>query len=149
MWRNNRYATAGVGKHPWRNCHRTVRNQGQIGPKVTGTTDIRNTLQVPLTTTIRSGRSSLLPQNKPRFLTESVSWWLTSCGKCTCAKHSLFYWRLVRKIMPGWNRSAVRKRLLPTPALPLIKRMNARSSTAQQHCNFRKTTAKHIVAKYH
>jgi len=40
-----------------------VRNQGQIGPKVTGTTDMRNTLRVPLNTSI------LLPPSKPISLT--------------------------------------------------------------------------------
>jgi len=29
------------GVSPWRNWYRAVRNQGQIGPKLTGTTDIR------------------------------------------------------------------------------------------------------------
>ena len=37
---------------PWRNCYWTARNQDQIGPNVTGTTDIRNTLQVSLNTII-------------------------------------------------------------------------------------------------
>jgi len=85
--------------------------------KVSRTTDIRNTLRLPLTTTIITmGRSILLRQSKSRSLTESVPWWLTSCNKFACAKHSLFYWGPVRKITPGWNRSAVHKRL-PTPGL--------------------------------
>jgi len=104
------------GAGPWRNCYRAARNQGQIGPNVTGTTDIRNTLRVPLNTIIPTGRSILLRQNKPRSLTESVLWWLTSCKKFACATHSLFYWGPVCKIMPGGNRPAVRKRL-PTPGI--------------------------------
>ena len=60
----------------------------------------------------------LIAESKPRSLTESVPWWLTSCNMLACAKHPLFYWEPVRKIMPCWNRSAVRKRL-PTPALML------------------------------
>jgi len=39
------------GAGPWINCYRVVRNQRQICPKVSGTTDIRNILRVPLTTT--------------------------------------------------------------------------------------------------
>jgi len=97
-----------------RNCYRAVRSQGQLGPKVTGTTDIRNTLLMPLNTIIPTGQGILLRKNKPRYLIESVSWWPTSCNKLACAKHSLFYWGPVRKILPGWNRSAVWKRL-PTP----------------------------------
>ena len=31
------------GARPWRNCYRAVQNQGQIGPKVTGTTDMVHT----------------------------------------------------------------------------------------------------------
>jgi len=64
----------------WRNFYRAVLNQGQISPKVTGTTDMRNTLRVPLTTIIPAGRGVLLRQRKPRSLTESVPWWLTSCN---------------------------------------------------------------------
>jgi len=46
-----------------------------------------------LTAIIPTGRSILLRQSKPRSLTESVPWWLTSYNKFSCAKHSLFYWR--------------------------------------------------------
>jgi len=63
-------AKAGVGKHryaPRENCYRAVRNQGQAGPKVTGMTDVRNTLRVPLNV-IPTGRSILLRQSKPRSL---------------------------------------------------------------------------------
>ena len=67
---------------------RSVRNQGQIGPKVTRTTDARNTLQMPLTIIISTGRSILLWQSKPRSLTESVPRWPTCCSKFPCAKHS-------------------------------------------------------------
>jgi len=73
----------GIGKHrtapragPWKNCYRAVRNQGQIGPKVTETTDIRNTLRMPSTTISSTGQSILLWESKPRSLTESVPWWL-------------------------------------------------------------------------
>jgi len=104
------------GAGPWRNCYRTVRNQGQIGLKVSSTTDIRNKLRVPLTAIIPIGWRILLRQSKPRSLTESVPWCLTSCNKFACAKHSLFYWGPVRKMMPGWNPSAVQIRL-PTPVL--------------------------------
>ena len=61
-------------------------NEGQIG-QIVWTIDIRNTLWVPLTTTITMGRSILLWQSKPRSLTESVPLWLTSCNKFACAKH--------------------------------------------------------------
>jgi len=54
------------GACPWRNSYRA-----QIGLKVTGTTDIRNKLLVPLTTTISACRSSLLRQSKSRYLMES------------------------------------------------------------------------------
>jgi len=37
------------GGGPGINCYRAIRNQGQIGPNVIGTTDIRNTLRVSLT----------------------------------------------------------------------------------------------------
>jgi len=50
---------------------------------------------------------------------KKLSWWLTwltSCNKFACAKYSLFYWGPVRKIMPGWNRSAVQKTL----AIPAV-----------------------------
>ena len=96
------------GAVPWSNCYRAVRNQGQIGPEVTETTDIWNTLQIPLTTIILTGRSILLRQSKPRSLTESVPWRLTSCNKFACAKYSLLYWGSVRTIVPSWNRSAAR-----------------------------------------
>ena len=102
------------GAGPWRNRYWAMRNQGQICPKVTGTADIRNTLRVPLSTIIPTGRSMLLRQSKPRSLTESVPWWPTSCNKFACAKHSLIYWGPVRKILPGWNRSAMRKRFPTT-----------------------------------
>jgi len=47
-----------------------MQNQDQIGPKVTGMTDIRNTLQVPMTNIILTGWSILLQQSKPRsFIT--------------------------------------------------------------------------------
>jgi len=55
----------GPGAGRWRSCYRTVRNQGQIGPEVNGTTDIRNTLQVPMTTIIPAGRSILLRKASP------------------------------------------------------------------------------------
>ena len=61
----------------------------------------KNTLRVPLTTTIPTGRSMLLQQRNPRSPYESVPCWVTSCKKFACAKHSLFYWEPVRKIMPG------------------------------------------------
>ena len=94
-----------------------MRNQRPIGPKVTGTTAIRNTVRVPLTTIILAGRSILLRQSKLRSFTESVPRWLnTTCNKVACATHSLIYWGPVNKIMPGWNLSPVRIRL-PTPAL--------------------------------
>jgi len=67
----------------------------------TGRTDIRNTLRVPLTTIIPAGRSISLLQTKPRSLTETVPWWLTSRNKFARAKHS-FSWGPVRKIMPGF-----------------------------------------------
>ena len=115
-----RQVSANTGRRadasPWRNSYRAVRNQGQIGPKVTGTTAIRNTLRVPLTTIIAAGRSILLRQSKPRSLNGSAAWWVTSCNKFAWAKHSLFYWGLVRKIMPGCNWSAMWRRF-PTPAL--------------------------------
>jgi len=104
------------GAGPWRTCYWGVWNHGQIGPKVTGTTDTMNTLWVPLTTITPTGQSTFLRQNKSRSLTESVPWWLPSCNKFACAKHSLFYSGPVRKPMPGWNRSALRKRL-PTLGL--------------------------------
>ena len=47
-------------------------HQGKISTKVTGMTGIRNTLWVPLTTIIPTGRCILLRQSKPRSLTESV-----------------------------------------------------------------------------
>jgi len=71
---------------PWINCQRAGRNQGQIGPKVTGTTDMRKTLRVPLNTSI------LLRQSKPISLTESVQWWLTSCNNFAYAKHYFEFW---------------------------------------------------------
>jgi len=115
-----RLGSANIGSRPraalWKNCYRVVRNQGQICPKVSRTTNVRNTLRVPLTTIILIGGSIFLQTSKPRSLTESVPWWLTSCNSFVCAKYSLFYWGPVRKIMPGWNRSAVQKRL-PTPGL--------------------------------
>jgi len=46
-----------------------VRNQGQIGPKVTGTTDIRITLRAPLNTIIPTGLSILY---KPKSFTETM-----------------------------------------------------------------------------
>ena len=58
-----------------------MRNQGQIGPKGTWTTDTSNTLRVPLSTMIPTGRSIFLQQSKPRSFTESVPWWLTSCNE--------------------------------------------------------------------
>jgi len=67
-----------------RNSYQAMRNQGQIAPKVTGTTDMRNTLQVPLTNIIHTGQSILLQQIKHTTLTESVPWWLTSCNKFAC-----------------------------------------------------------------
>ena len=81
-----RSCRSGIGKR------RTVRNQGQFGPKVTGTTDMRNTLGVPLTTTSPTGRSILLLRSKPRSLTESVPWlpWWLNCNKFACAKHRYF-----------------------------------------------------------
>jgi len=111
---------AGVGKHLAATRCRSVKKllpglaEGQIVPKMTATTDIRNTMRVPFI--IPTGRSILVLQSKPRSLPESVPWWLTSCNKFACAKHSLFYWGPVCNIMPGWNRSTLRKRL-PTPAL--------------------------------
>ena len=74
----------------WRKSYRAVRNQGQIGPKLTGTSDIRNALRVPLITINPTGRCILSRQSKPRSLTELVPWWLTSCNKFACAKHFLF-----------------------------------------------------------
>jgi len=76
----------------------------------------KNTLWVPLTTIILTGRSILLRQSKPRSPSESVPCWDTSCNKFACAKHSLFYWGPVRKIMPDWSRCAVGKRL-PIPGV--------------------------------
>jgi len=78
----------GIGKHlavarcPSVKNLPAVRKQVQIGPKVSGTTDIRNTLRVPLTDIIPTGRSILLRQSKPRSLTKPMS--LTSC----CVKAS-------------------------------------------------------------
>ena len=46
-------------------------------PKVNEMADIRNTLRVPLTTIIATGRSILLRQSKPRSLTEATPYWLT------------------------------------------------------------------------
>ena len=71
----------------------------------------KNTLQVPLTTIFPAGRSILLRQSQPRSPSESMPWWLTSCNKFSCGKHSLFYWGPVRKISPSWNWSPVRKSL--------------------------------------
>jgi len=74
-------------------------------------TDIRNKLQLPLTTLLPINQSIFLRQSNPRSLTEPVPWRIGSCIIFACAKYSLFYWGLVCKIMPGWNRSAIRKRL--------------------------------------
>jgi len=101
---------------PWKNCYRAVQNQGQIGPKVTGTTDIRNALRVPLTNIFPTGWDILLQESKPWSLT-------TSCNKFACAKHSLIYWGPVCKIKPGWNRSTVQWRL-PSPALMDLKKVS-------------------------
>ena len=67
----------------------------------------------------RSEHLSALRKSKPRSLAQSVPWWLTSCNTFPCVKHSLFYWRSVRKIMPGWKQSAVRKSL-PIHGLEVI-----------------------------
>ena len=40
-----------------------------------------------------------------------MPWSLSSCNKFACAKHSLFHWGSVCKILAGWKRSAVRKKL--------------------------------------
>ena len=93
-----------------------MRNLGKNGPKVTGPTDIRNALRVPLPAIIPTDRRILLRQIKPRSPTESLPWWFASCNKFACAKHSSVYWGPVRKILPDWIPSAVRKRL-PTLAL--------------------------------
>ena len=102
------------GAGPWINCYRPCGIKAKLVNKLLETTDIRNTLRVPLTTKIRTGRNILLRQRKPRSFTESVPWWLTSCNKFERAKHSFFYWGPVPKIITVWNWSAVRKRL-PTP----------------------------------
>ena len=93
-------------------------NQGQIGPKLTRTTDIRKTPQMPLycrlTAIMATVRSILFCSNCSRSFTESqsVPCWLMSCNKLHTvnAKHSLF-WRSVCKIMPGWNWCTVWKSL--------------------------------------
>jgi len=88
---------------PRKNICRAFRNQDKIGPKVTGTTDMTNTLRVPLEAIIHTGRSILLRQSKSRSPEELVRWWLTSCNKFACAKHLLYYWAPVRKKMPLIN----------------------------------------------
>ena len=53
----------------------------------------------------------LTAAKKLRPFTESVPWWLASCNKFARAKNSLFYQGSFYKIMPGWNRSAVQKKV--------------------------------------
>ena len=108
-----------------------MRNQGQTGPKVTRTTDIRNSLRVPSSTIIPTGRSISLRQRKPRSLTDTVRWWLTSCNEFALAKQSLLYCGPGRKILPGWNWFAVRKSL-PTHAVAYA--MDAIAETRALHC---------------
>ena len=79
---------------------------------------------MPLTILIPTGRSILLRQSKQRPLTESMPCWLTSCNKVACAKNSLFYWFLVDKIMPGWNRFEMHVSF-PIPGLINFPSINA------------------------
>jgi len=69
VFKNNGLERGSANTRPWpstqKNCYWTVRNQSQISPKVTGTTDTRNTLRVPLNTMFLRGQSILLQQSKP------------------------------------------------------------------------------------
>jgi len=53
------------GAGPWRNCYQSVRNQSQVGPKVIATTEIGNTLRVPLATIIPKVRGSYCGKANP------------------------------------------------------------------------------------
>ena len=77
MWttRNFRWTTwtrgwrPGAG--PWRNCYRAMRNQGQIGPNVTGTTEIRYTLRVQLKPHSPVATGELWWDNTPQTMHQS------------------------------------------------------------------------------
>jgi len=122
-WDEQLYKT-GVGKQRAEVWYRSVKKllPGRAGPRPNWSKSDWNNWHKEHTADaigyiiIPTGRNILLRQTKPRSPSELVPCWLASCNKFACAKRSLFYWGPVRKIMPGWNRSAARKRL-PTPAI--------------------------------